>query len=239
MARETGPPLAWHARVLLAAPWLLTFSFSSSASKKTVGSVVRLEEQLDPIAVVSAINLQKHKDKAFVRDIRGVLASRAPASLKAQVSGAFGEDGCALIVSERVVNSPLELSSPLQQAIFDEIAWATEDEPTEALRKSFMFSRFLLFSRIYIDKAPPAGKKQKQMPQRDGIGARDQVVYVRPEDEFLHKHCQWSFTYPTQTAHDIQGLHQYRLVMGIDHEGVARARKGLDAIFGKFLPEKN
>jgi hypothetical protein len=34
-----------------------------------------------------------------------------------------------LIINERLVNCPPQLSPPLVQALFDEVGWATEDEP--------------------------------------------------------------------------------------------------------------
>ena len=33
-----------------------------------------------------------------------------------------------LLVSQRVVNLPPELITPLHDALFDEVSWATEDE---------------------------------------------------------------------------------------------------------------
>ncbi|RVW48304.1 Protein BCCIP-like [Vitis vinifera] len=47
-----------------------------------------------------------------------------------------------LLVSQRVVNLPPQLLPPLYDALFDEISWATEDEPTEELRSSFCFKFF-------------------------------------------------------------------------------------------------
>lgn len=42
------------------------------------------------------------------------------------------ESGSAgLLLNERLLNCPPQLGPPLQQALFDEILWATEDEPTE------------------------------------------------------------------------------------------------------------
>ena len=40
------------------------------------------------------------------------------------------------MVSERLINCPPQLSPPLQQALYDEIQWATEDQPTQARLKS-------------------------------------------------------------------------------------------------------
>ncbi len=156
-----------------------------------------------------------------------------------------------LIVSERVVNCPLELSSPLQQSIFDEIKWATEDEPTQALRDSFKFSHFLLFTRVYFSGGAPGGKagsgshgggsdgkkRGKKKAAGEAGEPAGEIVYVRPEDQFFHQECEWSFTFPARHAHDIQGLVQHRMVMWMDNKGVDRARQALDQLFGQYLPQ--
>jgi protein BCP1 len=46
--------------------------------------------------------------------------------LGAVLEGKKGRTG--LIVSERLINVPLDLAPPLYQGLFDEINWATEDE---------------------------------------------------------------------------------------------------------------
>jgi len=117
--------------------------------QKTVGSVVRLEEQLDPIAVVSVMNLKKHEHKQFLVDVVNFVCANAPTEkdrerMKMVVLDGKTKHRHGLVVSERVVNTPLELSSPLQQAIFDEIDWATEDEPTEEKRDEYKFTHFLM-----------------------------------------------------------------------------------------------
>ena len=73
----------------------------------------------------------------------------------------WDQKGTGLVVSERLLNSPPQLAPPLQQALFDEeIPWATEDEPSQALRDSFAFERFLFVSRIYGDAVPSTSEKQ-------------------------------------------------------------------------------
>lgn len=46
--------------------------------------------------------------------------------LEALLQGKKGRVG--LVVSERLINVPLDLAPPLHQGLFDEISWATEDE---------------------------------------------------------------------------------------------------------------
>ncbi len=53
------------------------------------------------------------------------------------------------------------------------------------------------------------------------------MVYARPEDEFYHKHCAWSFTFPV-TSRPVRKdeLQPLRLVMLLMPEQVAAARHG-------------
>lgn len=44
---------------------------------------------------------------------------------------AWGDAGTALMLNERLINAPPALAPPLMQALLDEVAWATEDEPTQ------------------------------------------------------------------------------------------------------------
>ncbi len=157
-------------------------------------------------------------------------------------------------MSERLVNSPPQLAPPLQQALFDEIAWATEDEPTAELRASFQLQRYVALSRAYCDPAAarPRGKRAKgeevrAPPSGDGAAVRPAVsarggrgrarpsarpsaqepvvVYARPEDEFYHRHCTWSYTFPV-TSRPLRKdeLQPLRLVMLLSPEQVAAAR---------------
>ena len=84
---------------------------------------------------------------------------------KSALLQAWDASGTGLLVSERLMNCPPQLAPPLQQALFDEVAWATEDEPTAELRASFRFERYVALSRAYSDSAaaqqPPGKRKYK------------------------------------------------------------------------------
>ncbi|GAB4846311.1 hypothetical protein Ancab_025316 [Ancistrocladus abbreviatus] len=67
------------------------------------------------------------------------------------------KDNVGLLVSQHVANLPLQLLPHLYDALFDEISWATEDEPTAELRKSYQFSYYLLVSRMYKVLTPVIG----------------------------------------------------------------------------------
>lgn len=44
---------------------------------------------------------------------------------------AWDDPSTGFLLSERLINCPPQLGPPLQQALFEELAWATEDEPTQ------------------------------------------------------------------------------------------------------------
>ncbi len=86
------------------------------------------------------------------------------------------------MISERLINCPPQLASPLQHALFDEeIPWATEDEPSEELRNSFKFERFLFVSRVYQDNL--------EAPKPSGPGDRKGKKKKVPSTQHQH---EWS-----------------------------------------------
>ncbi len=51
------------------------------------------------------------------------------------------------------------------------------------------------------------------------------IVYARPEDEFYHKHCSWSCTFPITTREvEKDELHPLRMVLGITSQQAISAR---------------
>ena len=45
---------------------------------------------------------------------------------------ALRDASSGLLLNQRLVNAPPQVAPPLMQALFDEISWAVEDEPTKA-----------------------------------------------------------------------------------------------------------
>lgn len=70
-----------------------------------------------------------------MKQIVGYLRSRCKKDphtaekLEAVLGGKKGRVG--LLVSERLINVPLDLAPPLYQGLFDEINWALEDEVSD------------------------------------------------------------------------------------------------------------
>nr|GLL32898.1 protein BCCIP homolog [Ipomoea trifida] len=132
-----------------------------------------------------------------------------------------------LLVSQRVVNLPPQLLPPLYDGLFDEISWATEDEPTEELRKSFCFKFYLVVSKIYKHK----NADKKTIPSKRGDEA---IIYVKPEEEILHELSSWSFTFPMHSqpvrTDELKDYQITGLVMAVEANKISKFRKQLNSL---------
>ncbi|KAK3016928.1 hypothetical protein RJ639_006917, partial [Escallonia herrerae] len=166
----------------------------------TVGTVIKVEDDEDDgvYSVVTALNLGRYKarnkfctislsqpaanhDHKCIEEIKEFLRkSCKEEDIMNNLRSYLGEQAqdVGLLISQRVVNLPPQLLPPMYDALFDEVSWATEDEPTEELRNSFCFKYYLLISRIYKHKSADQQKRQK---------SDEAIVYVKPEDEIFHK----------------------------------------------------
>ncbi|GAX79701.1 hypothetical protein CEUSTIGMA_g7142.t1 [Chlamydomonas eustigma] len=208
----------------------------------TVGNVVKTSEEDDPIAIFTALNTQTHSHQEWFKELKDFLSSSCKdATIKKSISEALSQSGTALLVNERLINCPPKLAPPLMQFLFEEIREVCEDEErSKQERDSFAFERYIVVTRLYADHeasgsrqqavAGPSSSKKKQKGTEGPV-----LVYLRPEDEFLHKHCVWSHTFPVEGKvvgkDDLQPL---RMVMLVDTANIPKVRKALDATVGNM-----
>ncbi|GER44665.1 protein BCCIP homolog [Striga asiatica] len=197
--------------------WDLSGFVDLILGQPTVGSVVKIENDEDDgtYSFVTALNLGRYKarnlDSKCIIELKDYLLKVCRnmdiiAKLKSLV-GEHAED-VGLMISQRVVNLPPQLLPPLYDALFDEVEWATEDEPTKELQNSFRFKYYLIISKIYKHKN---ADKNKGMTKT----GEENVIYVKPEDEIFYE------------------LKDYRLmglVMAIEASKVSIFRKRLHSL---------
>ena len=201
--------------------------------QNTVGTVIKAQgagDENDPIAVMSVVNLTTNKDAPYVKELAAWLKGKCPKDLRKKLDGAFGDEGVGLIINERIINVPPETAPPMVNQLFDEIEWATQDEPTEELKNSFKFKKYLFVTRLFRDDEPEeeAGKKRKR-------GGEPVLMHIRPEDEFFQESGDWSFMWKskdTEDKDDIQDLKPMRLCMLVDASAVPTVRDALKKVFG-------
>ncbi|KAB2620039.1 BCCIP-like protein [Pyrus ussuriensis x Pyrus communis] len=152
-------------------PLLQTYLDDRKRHSPPVGTVVKIEADEDNgvFTLATALNLERYKasDPYLVfqcqeKDVKDDLGSHLGKE----------EKSVGHLVSQRLTNLPLQLLPPLYDAVFDEVSWDTEDDPTAELRN---FSRLYLF---IFDEA---------------------IIFIKPEDDIFHKLSSWSFEFPLHT----------------------------------------
>ncbi|BAB08609.1 unnamed protein product [Arabidopsis thaliana] len=146
-------------------------------NQTALGTVVKVADDEDEalFALITALNLARYKASHLVEVLNDVqrclfvfaimlMENKCFRELKEFLLKVCSEKNVAsdlelllekkakdvgLLVSQRVMNLPLQLLPPLYDGLFDEVSWATEDEPTEELRGSFRFKSYILIAKIY------------------------------------------------------------------------------------------
>uniref|UniRef100_A0A7N0T6Y7 Protein BCCIP homolog n=1 Tax=Kalanchoe fedtschenkoi TaxID=63787 RepID=A0A7N0T6Y7_KALFE len=206
--------------------WDLSGFVDLILAQPTVGTVVKVEDAEDEgiFAIVSSLNLERYKHHQSVEEVKHYLLDICPKpDIREKLKGLFNQlaHGVGLLVSQRVVNLPPQLLPPLYDGLFDEISWATEDEPTEELRNSFCFKTYLIVTRIY---------KANKSSSSDDEG----IVFAKHEEEIFHRLSSWSFTFALRTGPPVPPeLRNYRLmgmVMAVDANKVSSFRQQLKSL---------
>ncbi|KAL6765955.1 p21-C-terminal region-binding protein-domain-containing protein [Haematococcus lacustris] len=231
-------------------------------SEGDVGSVVKTDEDDDPIAVMAVLNTTQYKDAAFMQQLRQFMLGNASAYSQ-QLAQSLDGLGTGLLINERLLNSPPSLAPPLLQFLLNEIKSRAAQDDEDA--KNFQYQRLLLMTRIFVDSsvggvpvlrssgapAPsaagvtkhtkPGSSASRSVPQTAQVSqARTEVpqsalVFTRPEDEYLHAQCDWHFIFPVPDRPITKdGLVAHRLVMQVQMAKVLTAQKELDEVVGNM-----
>ncbi|KAF2316810.1 hypothetical protein GH714_042151 [Hevea brasiliensis] len=211
--------------------WDLSGFVDLILGQTTVGTVVKIEDDEDDglFSVVTVLNLGRYKDHKCIMEIKEFLFKVClDRNVIDDLRLLWAEQAhdVGILVSQRVANLPLQLLPPLY-ALFDEVLWATEDEPTEELRKAFCFKSYLIVSKIY---------KHKNADHKKGKSSHNEelIIYIKPEDEIFHKLCLWSFYFPLHsehvTTHEVRNYRLMGLVMAVEADKISSFRGELHSL---------
>ncbi|XP_057949677.1 protein BCCIP homolog isoform X2 [Malania oleifera] len=212
--------------------WDLSSFVDLILGQSTVGTVVKIEDAEDDglFCFITILNLGRYKNHKCITEVKEYLLkvcqNKDVADDLRSLLGKQAHD-VGLLVSQRVSNLPPQLLPPLYDAIFDEISWATEDEPTEELRDSFCFKFYLLVGKIL---------KHKNADQKKGASccSDESIVYFNAEDEIFHKLSTWSFSFSLHKQQLASSEHRnYRLmglVMAVEADKISTFRQQLRSL---------
>jgi protein BCP1 len=194
--------------------------------QRTVGTCVKITDEPEPVALISCLNVQKHRRilQGLLNKIVEVGGLGEKGSVSEMVRRGFEEgenpeNRVGLIITERVVNLPPVLVIKMQEAVFSEIEWATEDEEDLAERETFRLRWFLYVTEAYClprVKSNSGAKRKRKEGRKD-----EDVTFPRIEDEAWMDVAEDTATWPIEGAKPgAQGLTRMRMAMVIPASAV-------------------
>jgi protein BCP1 len=156
----------------------------------TIGSTVKVDgKSNDAYAFLTILNLLEHREKKPVADLIRYLSEKAATneSLAAIPDLIASGKSVGLVLAERLINMPSEISPPMYSMLLDEIEAAVED------KEPYEFSHYLIVSKTYQEvESKLEMEEQKRKKARESAP----LFYFHPEDEVLQKHASAFGTYP-------------------------------------------
>ncbi|KAL2635317.1 hypothetical protein R1flu_006796 [Riccia fluitans] len=213
------------------AAWDISEFVDIFLAQTTVGTVIKTSDDDNPIGILTALNLARYKDRRCMKEIcQYLLKNCTSSSEKEKLEAMWNQQAkrVGLIVSERLVNIPVDLVPHLYTSLLDEVTWATEDEPTKELQDYFKFKEYLVVTRVFIELPNKDSlKRKKKMKKNEGSLVEDgELIFIKPEDEVFYQLCSWSFSFHVKAealaAHETKTMKQLRLVMGVQAKAMDR-----------------
>ncbi|GAA5917440.1 hypothetical protein JCM6882_008665 [Rhodosporidiobolus microsporus] len=204
--------------------------------QKLVGSTVKTDSgegdekarEGDPYAVLTVLNLNVHRTNPALASLTSYLLSKLPSSspfhqtlsslleTPADGSSAAERKHVGLVLSERLVNMPVQVVPPMYRMLGEELDWAREDGEPYHFHSLLFLSRVFRSSASQLEEDPNAaleaqnavlagsasagkkggagaaggkGNKKKKMGQHVGQEEKEeeQTWLYHAEDEFIQK----------------------------------------------------
>ncbi|RYP16441.1 hypothetical protein DL765_005118 [Monosporascus sp. GIB2] len=197
-------------------------------SQPTIGSTVKVDgKENDAYAFLTALNLQEHREKKPVVELTRYINEKAKANEGLATVPDLLASGkhVGLVLSERLINMPSDISPPMYSMLIDEIEAAVED------KEPYEFSHYLVLSKTYYEIESPLGVEERKRKKGKQEAS---VFYFHPEDEVLHKHAvaygSYPFTKMDEAVADSKRAFQEMGVMPQGHMILIEASKFADAV---------
>ncbi|KAI1326313.1 p21-C-terminal region-binding protein-domain-containing protein [Xylariaceae sp. FL0255] len=197
-------------------------------SQPTIGSTVKTDgEEADPYALLTVLNIQEHREKKPMAQFIEYLSSKAKTvkSLAPIPDLLASGKHVGLVLSERLINMPPEISPPLYTMLIEEIADAVED------KEPYEFTHYLIVSKTYheIESTLDVEERKKKKGKQDAT-----LYHFHPEDEVLQKYAtaygSYDFTKTDDAVADSKRAFQEMGVMAKGSMILIEADKFADAV---------
>ena len=188
-------------------------------SQPTVGSTVKVDgEDTDAYAFLTILNLHEHREMKVIKDLTAYLAqkSKSNQALAPLSSLLASSSQIGLVLAERLINVPSEISPPMYAMLIDEIEAAVED------KEPYEFTHYLIISKTYQEIASALDEEDAPRTKKSkGSKANREIFYFHPEDEVLQQHAlaSGSFEYTKDAGEGMADSKRAFSDMGIKPQG--------------------
>ncbi|KAL1915097.1 uncharacterized protein VTP21DRAFT_7578 [Calcarisporiella thermophila] len=159
-----------------------------------VGSTVKVDgPESDPYSLLTVLNLNHHKEKQSIQEFKKYLLDKTkkqPIHVKlAELFADGSRHDVGWIVSERLVNMPVQIVPPMYKMLLEEVEWAVED------KEPYEFEWYVLVAPTYreieskLDEeqdAEEGAKKSKKSKVSEPV-----IFYFHPEEEIIAGHSDF------------------------------------------------
>ncbi|KAL4957669.1 p21-C-terminal region-binding protein-domain-containing protein [Aspergillus filifer] len=165
-------------------------------SQPLLGSTVKTDgKESDPYAFLTVLNLREHADKPVIKDLTSYLTRKAKSTPSlAPLADLLSQSPIppiGLILTERLINMPVEVIPPMYTMLQEEIAWALEEN------EPYSFTHYLIVSKTYeeVESKLDIEESRPQKKKKAAKGGKGERFFFHPEDEVLERHaiCQGGF----------------------------------------------
>lgn len=156
-------------------------------SQPTVGSTVKVDgKDTDPYAFLTALNLHEHREENVIKELKQYILEKSNGNQSlAAVGNVFSTSAqVGLILTERLINAPSEISPPMYSMLIDELEAAVED------KEPYEFTHYLILSKTYREVASALDQEDAPRTKKNKAAKRSsEIFYFHPEDEVLQRHA--------------------------------------------------
>jgi len=213
-------------------------------SQSSVGTTVKTDgKDSDPYAILTVLNFQVHAEHPSIKALTQYLLdkSKENADLNSHLSQILAPAAphAALIVSERLINMPVQIAPPMYRMLTEEIQRAVDE------KKPYQFSHYVFITRTYMlsaeDEAeiasnPPPKKSKQTKPTLGNASGTGGVYSFHPEDECIQKFASFThdfgFTGTQPREKDAFGLDVRARMMVVPAESFPRLVQTMQEEFG-------
>lgn len=218
---------------------LVNLSGLAELAMQNVGTTIKTDgKDGDPFALLSVVNVTQNAENASVKGLAAYLVERTrpDAELQALLKQLLLQQKLqvGLVLSERMINMPVEVVPPMYRMLKEEMALAAE------LHEKYEFDYFLVVSKVY-EVVEGEGEKDRGKRRKAAEGA--EFDYFHYEDMVLEKHARrhghFEYTTRKQETDSRRVFTEYGIdprlsVLLLAKEGMERAIEEMPAQFPPF-----